>query len=276
MAASNGIPSAVVMETTEKPAMQSVETSERYETTTPPAFPRIKRRSAEGGSGSLLARLLRSEATQELMARYIPEAVRDHIQRGLELDCGEREVTVLFVDLHGFTGFAEPLGAAQVFDVLSAYTRSVSRQIQRHGGTVVEFSGDGLMAVFGALEALENKERAGVAAARAMVHEVRRLRDPSGRALPVGVGIATGNAYVGSIQSADRMIWSAVGNTTNLASRLQKLAQELSTPIVLDAHTRRRAGTLAGDFLHHPRTSIRGRKLPMDVWVLPERQTSAT
>ena len=99
--------------------------------------PRSPRAALESGRGSLVSRLMRVGATRELLDRYLPDAVRQHLQRGVPLDRGEREVTVLFVDLHGFTGFAEPLSAPQVFEVLSAYTRTVTRQVGRHQGTVI-------------------------------------------------------------------------------------------------------------------------------------------
>ena len=83
---------------------------------------------------SLLSRFLRSEANQELLERYVPDAVREQIERGHALDRGEREVTVLFSDVHGFTGIAESLAPEQIHQLLSAYIRCVSRQVQRHGG----------------------------------------------------------------------------------------------------------------------------------------------
>lgn len=227
------------------------------------------RHNPSDGEDSLLARLQRSEATRKLLDRYLPEAVRAHVERGIALDQGEREVTLLFADLQGFTGIAEPLSSGQIFHLLSDYTRRVSSQVQRHGGTVVEFNGDGMMAVFGALTDLESKERAAVAAARAIVREVTRFDSPLGRGLPVGIGVATGQAWIGCIECADRLIWSAVGNATNLGSRLEKLAHELSTPVVLDATTRRRAGAHARDFLCRAGTTIRGRSQPLDVWLLP-------
>jgi len=87
--------------------------------------------------------------------------------------------------------------------------------------------------------------------------------------LAVGVGVATGLAFVGSIRSSDRMIWSAVGNTTNLASRLQSLTRELDASIAVDATTRDRANYLCNDFVRHADTAIRGRSERLDVWALP-------
>jgi adenylate cyclase len=109
------------------------------------------------------------------------------------------------------------------------------------GGSVVEFNGDGMMAVFGAPAALERKESAAVDAAREVVGSM------SGE-LSVGIGIATGLACVGSIRAAERWIWSAVGNTTNLAARLQALTRSLEASIAIDELTYARAGRVCTDF----------------------------
>ena len=110
----------------------------------------------------------------------------------------------------------EGLEAADVFATLNEHTERVSRIVQQSCGTIVEFNGDGLMPVFGAPDPLARKEQQAVEAAR-------RIVDSMPPTLAVGVGVATGEAFVGSIRSTDRLIWSAVGSTTNLASRLQSL-----------------------------------------------------
>ena len=145
--------------------------------------------------------------------------------------------------------------------------------MRRHAGSVVEFNGDGMMAVFGAPQELRDKERAAVEAARDIVAGVRELpfegAGPQARTLSVGVGIATGPVFVGNIRAVDRLIWSAVGNTTNLAARLEALTRDLDALIVIDEPTRRGASYVAVDFQHRPETPIRGRRDPVDVYVLP-------
>ncbi len=92
--------------------------------------------------------------------------------------------------------------------------------------------------------------------------------------LSVGVGIATGEAFVGNIQAVDRMIWSAIGNTTNLAARLQSLTRDLDAALVIDAPTWERAQAAAGDFEKRSNVPIRGRRETQDVYVLPMRSDS--
>jgi class 3 adenylate cyclase len=135
----------------------------------------------------------------------------------------------------------------------------------------VEFNGDGMMAVFGAPSELPEKERAAVRAGRAIFEAVRGLpdEDGAGGSLSVGVGIATGEAFVGSIRAVDRMIWSAIGNTTNLAARLQGSTRELDAALVIDETTFDRVRDTEFGFTRHGSQVIRGRSETESVYALP-------
>lgn len=212
-----------------------------------------------------------AHAMQASLRRYVPGAVVEQLSSGAELASGEREVSVLFVDIRGYTGFAESREAEEIFSTVNRYTETVSRIVQEHAGSVVEFNGDGMMAVFGAPRKLARKERAAVEAGREIVAAVGALPVEGGEALSVGVGIATGEAFVGNIQAVDRMIWSAIGNTTNLAARLQGLTRELEASVVIDAATRARAEAAAEGFAKRPGVPIRGRRETQEVYALPLR-----
>jgi class 3 adenylate cyclase len=205
-----------------------------------------------------------SQAMQSALRRYVPGAVAERVLAGDALEPTEREVTVLFVDIRGYTGMAEQLAAKDVFATLNEHTERVSRIVQEQGGTIVEFNGDGMMAVFGAPDPLPKKEQAAALAAREIV-------DSMPAHLAVGVGVATGPAFVGSIRSTDRLIWSAVGSTTNLAARLQSMTRELDASIALDETTRERAGYVCTDFACHAGLAIRGRSGRFDVFALALR-----
>jgi class 3 adenylate cyclase len=202
------------------------------------------------------------------LRRYVPGSLAERIERGDALDAGEREVSVLFVDIRGYTSLAAERRADEVFSFVSRYTRAVGEVVQRHGGTIVEFNGDGMMAVFGAPGTLAAKERAAVEAALALVRDLRASGSTAGPPLRVGVGIATGPAYVGSIQSVDRAIWSAIGSTTNLAARLEQLTRELDAVIAVDRATHAASGEAVKDFVALAGVRIRGREQPEDIFVL--------
>jgi class 3 adenylate cyclase len=220
------------------------------------------------------AQLLRqSEEMQESLRRYVPGAVADQLASGAEPPSAERDVSVLFVDVRGYTSFAESRRSEEIFSTVNRFTEAVSRIVRAHGGAVVEFNGDGMMAVFGAPRDLPQKEEAAVAAGREIHDAVAALPVPDASGgetrLSVGVGIASGPAFVGNIRAADRMIWSAIGNTTNLAARLQALTRELSASLVIDAATWGQLQAGREDFVRHADFPIRGRRAPQDLFVLP-------
>ncbi len=215
---------------------------------------------------------------QESLRRYVPGAVAEQLSSGAELTSGTREVTVLFVDIRGYTSFSESRKAEDIFSTINRYTETVSQIVQHHGGSVVEFNGDGMMAVFGAPRELDHKERAAVQAGYEIVEAVGALpvEDPEGSRtkLSVGVGIATGKAFVGNIQAVDRMIWTAIGNTTNLAARLQSLTRDVDAALVIDHPTWERAQPAAAGFEKRPGVPIRGLSETQDVYALPMRSGS--
>lgn len=215
-------------------------------------------------------------AMEEALRRYVPGPVAAQLASGRELQSGERMVSVLFVDIRGYTSYAETRTAQAIFSMVNRYTDAISRIVNKRGGTIAEFTGDGVMAVFGAPEPLARKEQAAVEAGREIVTAVLSLGgEPDGPPLTVGVGIATGEAFVGPVQAVDRLIWTAIGNTTNLAARLQSLTRELEADIVIDAATWLAAGEAGADFQRREKTPIRGRRQSEDVYLLPLEAPSA-
>ncbi len=219
------------------------------------------------------AEILRQErAMSEALRRYVPEPVAVRLTRGQSIEGGEEDVSVLFVDIRGYTTYSEREAAGTVFSMVNRYTEAVSAVIQRRGGTVVEFLGDGLMAVFGAPEPMPDHAREAVQAACEVVATVRQLalgtREGS-TPISVGIGIASGHAFVGNVRTNDRLVYTAIGDVVNLASRIERLTRELHASIAIDEHTHRHAGDSAAHFERHERVPIRGRAEPVDVYALP-------
>jgi class 3 adenylate cyclase len=212
-------------------------------------------------------------AMQAALRRYVPEALAQRITSGGDLESGRREVTVLFVDMRGYTSYAEGRPVEEVFSTVNLYTETVSKIVRTHFGTIAEFTGDGMMAVFGAPEPVEARERAAVAAGLEIVRSVGTWEQPGqaprGPLPPLGVGIATGEAYVGNVQTVDRLIWTAIGRTTNLAARLQTLTRELDAALAMDETTWKRCGEAARLFLPRTNVRVRGHAGFEDVYVLP-------
>lgn len=204
--------------------------------------------------------------------RFVPPAIVDEV---IASDGGaprRMEATVLFCDLRGFTGLAERLEAEQVIAVLNRYLDAVSGAVLAHGGTLVSFQGDGVMAVFGAPLAQPDHASRALAAAR----EIRDVRLPafnawlvaerlSVRAMAAGIGINSGAVMSGSVGSARRLEYAAVGDATNVAARLQALSRDAPEQIFVSAAT---AALLGGSDGLRPHGEVRlaGRTEPVVVY----------
>jgi adenylate cyclase len=172
----------------------------------------------------------------DTFARFVPEAVvADVLDRVDEEDLRfggvRRECTVLFSDLRGFTSFAEELEPERVIAVLNRYLGAMSDAIMDQGGTLVAYMGDGIMAVFGApVEQPDHADRA-LAAAREMLSvqlpEFNEwlAAEGLGDGFAMGIGINSGTVMSGQVGSDRRVEYTAIGDTTNTAARLEGMTK---------------------------------------------------
>lgn len=217
------------------------------------------------------AEILRQErAMRDSFRRYVPSSVADQLASGEDIEGGEKDLSVLFADVRGYSTFSEGKEAQAIFSVVNDLTEAISGVIREHDGTVVEFLGDGVMAVFGAPKANPEHARAAVQAGCAIVTEIDRLELGGGnRAIQVGVGIATGRVFIGNVETKERLIYTAIGDTVNVASRLQGQTRALEAAVAIDGETFAEAGDAALGFEPRGEVPIRGRKEAVAVYALP-------
>jgi class 3 adenylate cyclase len=170
------------------------------------------------------------ERLEAILSRYMPATVADQLIRAPDLPSlgGERkEVTLLFADLRGFSAFAARAVPEDLLQHLNRYLSAAAEAILSENGTVDKFLGDGVMAIFNApLRDPQHVLRA-VRAAMTIQCNAASLESPCELAEPLrfGVGIHTGEAVVGNIGAAQLMSFTAVGDTVNLAKRLEENAR---------------------------------------------------
>ena len=171
---------------------------------------------------------LRGAFIRRMFGRYVSDDVADAVMRraeSLELGGEKRRVTILLSDLRNFTSLSESLEPRQVVSVLNNYLSAMTEAIQMHGGTIDEFIGDAILALFGAPLTGEDDAARAVACAMAMqraigqVNEMNRAQGLPG--VEMGVAVATGDVVVGNIGSERRTKYAAVGSAVNLAARIE-------------------------------------------------------
>jgi len=181
---------------------------------------------------------------RSMFGKYVSPDVMEEILKhptGLDLGGRRKHITVLFSDIRGFTSISEQIEPEQVIMLLSDYLAQVTHIVFQNGGTVDKFIGDAVMAIFGAPKSHEDDAFRAVNAGLDMVKLANSL-SPNwlkaiGSPLKIGVGINTGDAVVGSIGSEIRSDFTAIGDTVNVASRLEALTKELGVPMLISEFT---------------------------------------
>lgn len=184
------------------------------------------------------------ERLKTSFARYVSKHILEKIlvsETPLKLEGERRKVTLLFSDLRQFTLLAEALPPEDVVKILNEYFEQMIEVIFSHSGTLDKFIGDGIMAEFGAPLDDAEQEYHAVSAAIQMQKEMHKLCDKwikeNKPAIQMGIGIHTGEAVLGNIGSEKRIEYTAIGDTVNVASRLEQATKILKTPILLSETT---------------------------------------
>jgi adenylate cyclase len=236
---------------------------------------------------TLLLRSAALERERENLGRYFSPNVVDELSRNDEPLKSTRthDVAVLFVDIVEFTRFADERDPSEVIGVLRQFHATMEREVFRHGGTLDKYLGDGLMATFGtptqagddAIRALRSA-RAMVAALNALNSKRKAMGEPE---LKGSFGLHHGPVVLGDI-GANRLEFAVIGNTVNIASRLEKLTRQMGVEVIASDALLRRAQDMGatGDaalegWVRQAPAYIRGTKEPVAVWSLPRHSPSA-
>jgi len=198
------------------------------------------------------------ERARLMMKRYLsPRVARlaeEYSQTGKVPAPEERQVSICFTDIRGFTALSETMDPVELFASLSAHLSGQIEMVYRYGGYVDKFNGDGLMAVFDGDEMVQKC----CLCALSIMEETTRSNPTAGEKFPIGIGIHTGRVVIGNIGSPEHLDHSAVGTNVNLAARLCGYAQP-ETIIVSDAVRQVMGDNKAGlEFLDPREVQIRG------------------
>lgn len=217
---------------------------------------------------------------RNIFGRYVSKEIADTVLDGkLPLDGECREIAVLFADIRDFSRMSRRMDPEHLVQMLNGYFSEMTGVIQRHGGTVDKFIGDGLLAIFGAPLPMKDSAFRAVLAALEMQTSLTALNVERGKSgleiIRTGICVTSGTAVVGNIGGEARASYTAVGEPVNLAARLEGLNKRLGTRIIASAEVHVKAGALV-DFKPLGEHQIRGWEEPVHIFeVLGEKKVPA-
>ncbi len=228
---------------------------------------------------ALVLNAFERERVRDIFSRFVPEPVVDEVLKNVDEDLrlgGELQVvTVLFSDIRGFTTFSETREPDEVIEVLNRYLTSMTDVILRHGGTLVAFMGDGIMAVFGAPIPMDDHADRAYAAAQEMAGPTLEefnewLRaEGQGDGFRIGVGLNSGAVMAGNVGSKKRLEYTVIGDTTNTASRIEGMTKGTPHMIMLSESTRMMMTGAQPELEQMEEMEVRGRQAKVVIWAPP-------
>ena len=216
--------------------------------------------------------LAEKEQVRDLLGKVVsPEIASKLISEGVELGGEEREVTVLFCDIQGFTQLSESQAPTQVLNALNQFFTGVSDIIEAHGGVVDKYIGDAVMALFGVpmddQQHAENAVTCGIKICQAADELISMLKSSDGRYCSFGVGIHTGSVVAGNVGSSTRLNYTVIGDTVNVASRVEGQSRIFDTPLIVTDVTAQQCKNIT--FIELGCVKLKGRTTAINLLTVP-------
>ncbi len=217
---------------------------------------------------SIAAATARDHVTNLFGQHVSPQVVDRLLAAGSTASSDTRKVAVMFVDIRGFTAAARTRSPQEVVDRLDAAFAILVEIVDRNGGIVNKFLGDGFLALFGAPFDDPDAARRAVTAAREMLAAIEQHNVRSDWPLRIGIGLHFGNVVAGNVGSPRRKEYTVIGDTVNFASRLEALNKEFNSHLLVSAAVHDALGQSCDDAKPLGDVQIRGYERPVAVWQL--------
>lgn len=229
-----------------------------------------------GYGTAVLENFMREQREKRRLSRFFSPAVLTEIIQHRDdraLGTSRRRITVLFSDIRGFTTMSEKLEPEQVVEILREYLTELTEVVFRHGGVVDKYVGDCIMALYNV--PFDRPEHAAEAVRTALefqrrTHEIsERWKAKLGVEIKNGVGINTGEAVVGTMGSQQRLEYTAIGDTVNLAARLESITKDFKSPVIISEGTYQ---DVRGQFRtrYLGEVTVKGKEIPVKIYSVVE------
>lgn len=225
-----------------------------------------------GYSRKFIVESRNKEKIKDAMGKYISQDIMENVVSNIDnvkLGGKKADVTVLFADIRGFTSMSEKMQPDEISVILNEYFTAIEPIISKHNGVINKFIGDAVMAIFG--EPIQDSEHAvnAIKCAMDMLKKVKELQkkwlEEGKPKIEIGVGINTGEVFVGNIGSEKRLEYTVIGDTVNLASRLEGYNKIYKTQFLISSSTYQYVRGIA-DVIKISEVKIRGKEKKMNIY----------
>jgi len=213
---------------------------------------------------------------RNLFSKYVSQDVLEEILRNpskVSLGGEEREITVLFSDIRGFTTLSEQTTPKELVRILNTYFSAMTKEILRYNGVLDKYIGDAIMAFWGAPigdpRQADNALRASLGMVKALAELNKEFKKKGDPEIKIGIGLYTGPAIVGNIGSELRFDYTVIGDTVNASARLEGLTKEYKVPIILGERTKNKL-TESYELKSLGPVSVKGRKEHINIFTVVE------
>jgi adenylate cyclase len=209
-----------------------------------------------------------NEEIRNMFSKYVHKDVLEDLisQGGVKLGGEKKELTVLFSDIRGFTTLSESLSPEELTSVLNGYLSAMTPHILEERGTIDKFIGDAIMAFWNAPLSVRNHEHHAVKAALRMRDELVAFNENHGTNLAAGIGLHAGQAVVGNVGGQDRVNYTILGDTVNLASRLEGLTKKYGITILTTESVKNKVEDDALEWRRLDSITVVGKSIPVDIY----------
>ncbi|MCB1178800.1 MAG: adenylate/guanylate cyclase domain-containing protein, partial [Leptospiraceae bacterium] len=238
----------------------------------------VKSNDAIGELGEVIYKMLHGreekEKVKSLFGQYLTREVSEEILNGrVKLGGDKFEATIIFSDIRNFTSMSEKMAPEEVLSFLNSYMEYMIDVIVEHGGIIDKFMGDGILATFGVPVRNDNHAEKALLAAKAMqaalskLNEERKIENLS--EIKIGIGIHTGIVIAGNIGNKHKTEYTVIGDTVNLASRIEGLTKSYNSSILISDSTYKQLPDKLKQELtlnELPNSSVRGKKETVNLY----------
>ncbi len=218
---------------------------------------------------NMVKKIVKAEAQKKALSKYFSPSIANEILKNPDniLKGRMQKAAIVFTDIRNFTSLSENLKPEQITDFLSIYRKEMTKIIFKYNGIIDKFIGDGMLAVFGipSSQGSINDCINSIKASTEMIKKIKKIKDPFGNNIKIGVGIHFGEVFGGNVGFEERLEYTLIGDPVNTASRIETLTKKYNCSIIISESIYNNSNKFS-KVKKLPETKVKGKSIPLKIY----------